>query len=296
MGEKQAPFVAVRTDIRKEERVLVIADIAGYSRHEALGRLVDLWAWCADRKLEDAPEDCPGYAVSDAVVCRFLGRHGVEAILGGHCDELALGERRDDGLIYLRGTSDTVSRLRAHRNSASAGGKARNRVSQGARNEGRFVSKRTKGPAARVLSTSCEGAVHQPATSQPPAVTSEIPDPQSTILEELSLAPQTAKRPTSAHAAAVEAFDARYRAKFGSKPTWGPKQGKAISDLLKQHEVAEVTKRIEILFESPPPFLANGPPDIGTLVQHFDKLAAPYKAQKPGADPRQTEIRRTNIL
>jgi hypothetical protein len=147
-----------------------------------------------------------------------------------------------------------------------------------------------------VLSTSCEGAVHQPATSQPPALTSEIPDPDPRSVEESSLAPQTAKRHTSAHAAAVEAFDTRYRAKFGSKPTWGPKQGKAIADLLKQHEVGEVTKRIEILFEAPPPFLANGPPDIGTLVQHFDKLAAPYRAQKPGADPRQTEIRRTNIL
>lgn len=109
----RAPFVAVRTDIRKEERVLVIADIAGYSRHEALGRLIDLWAWCADRKLDDAPDDCPGYAVSDAVVCRFLGRHGVEAILGGGDEVFALGLRRPDGLIQLLGTEDTAAQWRA---------------------------------------------------------------------------------------------------------------------------------------------------------------------------------------
>lgn len=110
---KRPPFVAVRTDIRKEERVLVIADIGGYSRYEAMGRLIDMWAWCADRKLEDAPEDCDGYAVPDAVVRRFLGPRGVEAILGDGCDELALGERRKDGLVYLRGTSETVDRLRS---------------------------------------------------------------------------------------------------------------------------------------------------------------------------------------
>lgn len=289
MSERQAPFVAVRTDIRKEERVLVIADIAGYSRHEAMGRLIDMWAWCADRRLEDAPEDCEGYAVSDAVVCRFLGPLGVEAILGGHCDEFALGERREDDLIYLRGTSDTVSRLRAHRNSASAGGKARVTTTDVTRRGGRFVGRRTKPPAARVLSTSCAGAVDQLATSRPPAVTSEIPDPDPRSQEELSLAPKPAPRPKSSHAQAVEAFDSRYRAKFGSKPTWGDMQGKIVSTLLKQHDVSEVVKRIAILFEAPPPFLANGPPDVATLIQHFDKLSVPHRATSPATSNRPPE-------
>jgi hypothetical protein len=74
MSKRNAPFVAVRTDIRKEERVLVIADIGGYNRHEAMGRLLDLWAWCADRGLEDAPADCEGYAVSEGVIVRFSAR------------------------------------------------------------------------------------------------------------------------------------------------------------------------------------------------------------------------------
>src|SRR6266576_1869782 len=107
----RAPFVAVRTDIRKEERILVVADLGGYNRHEALGRLVDLWCWCADRNLDDAPEDCDGYAVHEAVIRRFLGPRGTEAILGDGCDELALGHRRPDGLIYLRGTEGTVRAL-----------------------------------------------------------------------------------------------------------------------------------------------------------------------------------------
>lgn len=174
---KKSPFVAVRTDIRKEERVLVIADIAGYSRHEAIGRLVDLWAWCTDRDLEDAPDDCEGYAVSDAVVCRFLGRNGVVAILGDHVDELALGQRRDDGLIYLRGTSETVARLRSLRKTSSAGGNARNKMSQGKRVHGRFASGPTNPPADDQPTTSNNQRSSSAETSRPPATTSEIPDP-----------------------------------------------------------------------------------------------------------------------
>ncbi len=102
MARRAAPFVAVRTDIRKEERVRFIADHAGYNDDEAIGKLVRMWSWCTDRGLEDAPDDCDGYAVPDAVVLRFLGPRGVAAILGDGCDELAMGARRHDGLIQLR--------------------------------------------------------------------------------------------------------------------------------------------------------------------------------------------------
>ena len=125
MTERQAPFVAMRTDLRKDERALYLADTAGYSIQEAAGRLFFLWAFCADRRLELAPDDCDGYAVSDAVVIRFLGARGVEAILGGGCDQFALGARRPDGLIYLRGTSETVARFRHWSSRAQSGGLAR---------------------------------------------------------------------------------------------------------------------------------------------------------------------------
>lgn len=278
----RAPFVAVRTDIRKEERVLVIADIAGYSRHEALGRLIDMWSWCTDRGLDDAPDDCEGYAVSDAVVRRFMGLRGVEALLGNDCDELALGSRRSDGLIYLRGTSDTVSRLRALRSSASAGGRARSEVSQSKGRDGRFVGKRTKAPAGRVPSTSQTGAVNQPASSQPPASSSEIPDPRSQIpdpIEELSLSPQTAPRPReqSAHARVVAAFDAHYAERNGCKPTWDAKRGRMVSDLLKKQHPDELIRRIVVLFTDPPSFLSGCSADLATFVQHIDKLAKPSR-------------------
>lgn len=162
----KAPFVAMLTDLCKEERVSVVADIAGYCRDEALGRLFRMWAWCTDRGLEDAPEDCEGYAVPDAVVRRFLGPRGVEAILGDGCDDLALGVRRDDGRIYLRDTSETVARLRKLRATASAGGQTRRDAPRD--EDGRFVGERTNGPADGPADV-------QLATSKEPARTSEIP-------------------------------------------------------------------------------------------------------------------------
>lgn len=182
MAADRAPFVAIRTDIRKDERVSVIADVAGYNRHEAMGRLLDMWAWCSDRKLEDAPDDCDGYALSDAVLRRFLGPRGVEAILGDGCDALALGVRRTDGLVYLRGTSDTVARLRGYRRTAVAGGESR--VGAPRDEGGHFVRQTTIVQQHGQPDTSCSPAAHQPSSSSSPAVTSEyprsqIPDPRS---------------------------------------------------------------------------------------------------------------------
>lgn len=277
----KCPFVAVRTDIRKEERVLVIADIAGYNRHEAIGRLVDMWAWCTDRYLADAPDDCEGYAVSEQVVCRFLGPLGVRAILGDSCDELALGELRPDGLVYLRGTSETVSRLRALRRSASAGGEARTKGVAPRRRRGRFVGEPTKSPADHQPRTSRAPAVVQPVTSDSPAGTSVKPQATSQIHkpaeeEELSLSPPAPRR-TGDHAAVVAAFTARYEQAYGTKPTWGSTQGAMVKRLLTKHPAAEIGRRIAILFDSPPPFLAESPRDLATLVQHFDKCVAPTR-------------------
>jgi hypothetical protein len=122
---KRAPFIALYTDVLKDEALHMLADTAGYNRFEALGRVSALWMWCRDRGLEDAPEESAYYVVSDAVVRRYLGPAGVDGILGGGCDELALGIRFRDGLIQLRGTQHDVARLRELSRTRQAGGKAR---------------------------------------------------------------------------------------------------------------------------------------------------------------------------
>lgn len=180
----KAPFVAMQTDLRKEDRVDVIAEMTGFDRDSVLGKLFRLWAFCTDRGLEDAPSDCDGYAVPDRVVRQFLGPRGPEAILGDGCDELAMGERRPDGLIYLRGTHETVSRLRALRLTAAAGG--RSAVGNAARgNDGRFVRNQQYGQPTDRPATGSAPADDRPLAGSEPAASSEIPQTTDHIEEEI---------------------------------------------------------------------------------------------------------------
>lgn len=153
---KTAPYLALKTDFRKDDRFEVLGNIAGYNKYEALGRMAHLWARCRDRKLEDAPADSDGYVVSDAVVTTFLGPDGIKAILAADVDDLALGERHGTSHIYLRGTSETVAALRQRLAAASAGGKAR---SAAPRLNGRYPR------------TSRDGAENQPTGWSQPAET-----------------------------------------------------------------------------------------------------------------------------
>jgi hypothetical protein len=213
MTTRRAPFIAVETDLTKDERPAVIADVCGYNVYEARGRLITLWSWCADRRLKDAPEDCDGYAVPEAVIRRFLGPDGVRGILGEGCDELALGALRTDGLIYLRGTAGTVASFRAMQAAAVAGGRARAPATRDGR--GQFVSSTANGDVCAEATARDEvntvipttdvqpvdqpdssrpAAADQPSTSRTPAGTSvdprsQIPDPRSGDLEIAPLAP-----------------------------------------------------------------------------------------------------------
>lgn len=160
---KQAPYIAVFTDVRKDDRFEVLGDIAGYNKYEALGRMNHLWAWCRDRRLADAPEGFDSYVVSEDVVIRFLGEKGVKAILAADVDTFALGQRVTKGIL-LRGTSQTVAALRQRAGAASAGGNARSAgVPAGGRLAGRFPV------------TSREPAENQPTDTKTPAATSLPP-------------------------------------------------------------------------------------------------------------------------
>lgn len=144
MARKPGLRIDVRVDVLMDERYDALADIAGYNRHEALGRMFALWAWCLDKQ---------EFVLHEAVIRRFLGPRGVEAILGDGVDSLALGERRDGG-VYVRGT-ESLLWLGARRDAAAKGGEAR---SHGVRNEsGCFVSPATNQPAK-----------HHPTSSQSP--------------------------------------------------------------------------------------------------------------------------------
>jgi hypothetical protein len=85
-----------------------------------------------------------------------------------------------------------------------------------------------------------------------------------------------------AHQSAIDHFHTLYLNAYGKKPSWEGKQIGMIRKLVAKHGADEVKRRTSILFDSPPPFL-TGPHDVGTLVQHFDKLVRP-SSRRGGAE------------
>jgi len=85
----------------------------------------------------------------------------------------------------------------------------------------------------------------------------------------------------------TDCFQALYVERTGGKkPTWDGKTTTLVQQLLVLHGADEVCRRIEILFRSPPAFLAGSVPDVGTLRAHFDKLAAPANGTRAGPGKR----------
>lgn len=91
--------------------------------------------------------------------------------------------------------------------------------------------------------------------------------------------PRARKRaqPTPGMQAAIAAFDGAYRERTGGPPHWSARTVAMLKPLVRSHGADEVCRRIAILFSDPPRFLASSTPDVGTLVQHFDKLAGPAR-------------------
>jgi uncharacterized phage protein (TIGR02220 family) len=173
---KRAPCVNLRTDVHKDERFAALAQIAGFSRYEAVGRMHALWSWCIDRGLRDAPDGCDGYVVSAGVVRQFLGQSGEMALTAEGCDELALGVQVSSGRYYLRGTSEYVQARRQLVATSTAGGQARSRAE---RQKGRFVGNATidQPAASRTPADSPADSSPQPADipAETPAGTSVLP-------------------------------------------------------------------------------------------------------------------------
>lgn len=87
------------------------------------------------------------------------------------------------------------------------------------------------------------------------------------------------KLPTGDHATFIADFEALFAEANGeARPTWGGRQGKIVKSLLAAHGLEECRRRAGIMFRAPPPF-PPPPFDIGTLEQHFDKFAKPFKQQ-----------------
>jgi hypothetical protein len=90
-------------------------------------------------------------------------------------------------------------------------------------------------------------------------------------------APKQDDAVTAARRRTTDHWNSRYAERTGSNPFWDGKAFGLLYPLIGAVGADEVCRRIDVLFDAPPRFLAGATPDIGTLRQHFDKLAAPAR-------------------
>lgn len=92
-----------------DERMELLGELAGYNRHEALGRIARLWSYCTDKETD---------LVEETIIRAHMGLRGVEAIVGA-----GLAESTPEG-VRLRG-GERLFWLREKRENARKGGRAK---------------------------------------------------------------------------------------------------------------------------------------------------------------------------
>lgn len=261
----------------RDPRVTKLAALVGWSRREVVGCLVmDVWPICYDQRESVIASDLVDIASGHDGFAAAMVECGLA--------EWARGNRK----VRIKGARERIEYLDHKRKSGSVGGL-------------RSAESRRKNSSTAASSAQARGNPPVPDPSPSP-----VPDPVPVPEErEAATAPRspallelTAKvdaatgQPAEGHRQAVADFDARYRAAYGTKPSWGKKQGAQMGTLLRAHGLAEVQRRIAILFDTPPPWL-RGPYDLGTLVQHFDKLvvaAVPATRTVGRAEPQEAQV------
>lgn len=272
--------------IARDTRIDRLAKLCGWSRRETRACLEDVWALCYDRVVpyldaEDievtaardaiSPPACPDGFVA-ALRAVGLGRDATAAdrfFVRKDGTKVAWPDQNWRDRVYLAGAAERVGYLLSKRTAGSEGG-----VKSG-------ESRRSKTKHCLDFASSETQAHGNPSASVPDSASASASDPSSAPVPDLfpearsAPPPRPRREPTGDHARTIAAFDQRFRERFSQPPTWGAKQAGQVKALLAKHSADEVIRRIGILFDSPPAFLLNSPPDIATLVQHFDKLVAP---------------------
>jgi len=254
--------MSVDDSVARDPRITLLASVLGWTRREVVGCLVcDVWPICYDQKT---------WLVSERVVDAAAAHVGFAAAL----IECELATRDRSGRVQIKGAKERIKYLEDKSSAGRQGGL-------------KSAESRRKAPKQ---TSSTDGSTPQAARNPPSP--SPVPDPSSVLVPDPDPAPAQDMRTASPPLAldnlkskvddstgkvpdgyrdTIADFDSRYQAAYGSRASWGKRQGGQIKTLLRAHGAAEVRRRIGILFDAPPSWL-KGPYDLGTLVQHFDKL------------------------
>ena len=212
---------------------------------EALGLCIEVWNYAYEQR--------SGYLTRDDVDS-IVDRDGVgAAMLKADLAEL---EREQ---LRLRGVRARIGYLMKQAERGRAGGRAR-AAAANPKQPGRLQAN-AKRPLKRT-----HGDLD---LDQPPDTA--LDRDQALVLTspaEASSAPRSRVVPDTS--AAIAIFCDRYKAKYGHACTVTQRDAGTMARLVKSSTRAEVERRIEILFASPPAFLADAAPDIATLGQHWN--------------------------
>jgi hypothetical protein len=248
----------------RDPRLLRLSKACGWSRRETAGCLIlDVWPLCYDREKID---------IADVDIDIAAGMDGFTQLMVN----VGLAVRVTTDKVRIAGARDRIKYLQAKRAAGYRGGVKSAEV------RGKEVKQTPSTRQANSKHSSSKGQ----ASGNP-----SVPDSASAPVLVLDL-PAPAPAVALGYSDVVARFDLLYKQRSGgASPSWGEKQGGMIKGLLGKHPAAEIIRRIEILFWHPPQFLSGSIPDIATLVQHFDKLAAPSQqaGQKPVEPPRKVK-------
>jgi hypothetical protein len=256
--------VNVDSKALKDPKFKRLGKSLGASWYEALGLCIELWMFCYEQRSEFLTTDDV-----DAVVARpGFG----DALVAADLAEL------DRGRLRVRGVRARIGYLVNQAERARAAGKA-SAASRRAK-KSRRLEPNGQPNGQRSLN---ETYTDQDQDQVPDQALDQVlvlvpPEPQSSNASRSRPRSRAGGDPEASKAIAF--FCDRYKSKYGQAPIVRAKDACGVKQLFARHgrQLEDLRRAITNLFDAPPPFLASSAPDLGTLVQHFDKLVVPCAA------------------
>jgi hypothetical protein len=246
--------------VQRDPRVTLLAIALGWSRRETLGCLVgEVWPICYDQR---------SWLVSERVIDAAAGFAGFAAAL----IECELATRDRSGKVQIRGAKERISYLENKSRSGRQGGLR----SAESRNK---ETKQTSSTAGSTPQAPRNPPVPDPASAPVPDKESGDSPGLAALVSKVNEVvgdvgrKRAEKALAKAHPdqqAVIDGFHQRYKAKYGTKPTWGPKTIGQVGLLLKKHRASTLFERMDFMFAGrakwPP-----GPYSLDVFIANLDR-------------------------
>jgi hypothetical protein len=264
----------------RDPRVRAMANALEWSKYEARGRLLDVFAVAYDRVDSGGepiltPEEIDIAAEFDGLASAMMTHKLAVQVRGG---------------LYIKGSDERTKYLSTRESSGRLGGI---KSGESRRNKSKVTNKPNEGDLrseTKVTFGKNEGPLN------PSASASASADPTASVSDGVTKIPRLPRGPRGTAKAAqselkeiperrrvTDAFNAYFaQTNNGSKPTWEGRPVKELSRLLSAHCADELVRRIGVLSTSPPKFPPQ-PWDFPTFAQHVDKVAAPTRGDPRGS-------------